>query len=64
MIVLPNYIVQKLIRYLPLILDNMDKETMRKSVRLQNTVRLTKICINRLKKIENERYKNKKTERS
>ena len=64
MIVLPNYIVQKLIRYLPLILDNMDKEKMRKSVRLQNAVRLTKICINRLKKIENERYKNKKTERS
>ena len=50
----PNDIVQNLIRHLPLILDNMNEEAVRKGLRLNNAVRLTKICIKRLEKIEND----------
>lgn len=50
----PNDIVQTLIRSLPIILDNIDKEAERKKLRLNNAVRLTKIIVKRLNKIENE----------
>ena len=61
----PNDIVQNLIRHLPLILDNMDAEAVKKSLRLNNAVRLTKITINRLEKIENEqKHSNQAGERS
>lgn len=54
----PNDIVQSLIRHLQLILDNMDVEAVRRSPKLRNAVRLTRINIKRLKKIENEQKKN------
>lgn len=50
----PNDIVQTLIRTLPIILENIDKEAERKKLRLNNAVRLTKIIVKRLNKIENE----------
>lgn len=60
----PNDIVQSLIRHLQLILDNMDIEAVRRSPKLRNAVRLTRINIKRLKKIENEQKKsnNRQTE--
>lgn len=51
---IPNDIVTTLIRTLPQILDNMDEEAVRKKLRLNNAVRLTRIVIKRLNKIENE----------
>lgn len=50
----PNDIVQNFIRHLPLILDNMNEKAIKRNVRLNNAVRLTKISIKRLEKIENE----------
>lgn len=50
----PNDIVQCLIRHLEFILDNMDVEAVRRSSKLSNAVRLTRINVKRLKKIENE----------
>lgn len=52
--IIPNDIVTTLIRTLPQILDNMDEEAVRKKLRLNNAVRLTRIVIKRLNKIENE----------
>lgn len=51
---IPNDIVTTLIRTLPQILDNMDEEAVRKKLRLNNAVRLTRIIIKRLKKLEDE----------
>lgn len=51
---IPNDIVQTLIRTLPLILDNINEEAVQKKLRLNNAVRLTKIIVKRLNKIENE----------
>lgn len=58
----PNDIVQCLIRHLELILDNMDVEAVRRSSKLSNAVRLTRINVKRLKKIENEQ-RNQNSER-
>ena len=58
---IPNDIVQTLIRTLPLILDNMDKEAVQNKLRLNNAVRLTKIIVKRLNKIEQEQNTNNKT---
>lgn len=58
---IPNDIVQTLIRTLPLILDNMDEEAVQKKLRLNNAVRLTKIIVKRLNKIEKEQNTNNKT---
>lgn len=61
----PNDIVQNLIRHLPLILANMDEDAVRKKLRLNNAVRLTKIIVKRLEKIENEqKHSNSERERS
>lgn len=61
----PNDIVQNLIRHLPLILDHIDEDAVRKKLRLNNAVRLTKFCIKRLEKIENEqKHSNSAGERS
>ena len=57
---IPNYIVQTLLRTLPLILANMDEEAVRKSLRLNNAVRLTKLIIKRLNRFENEQRKQAK----
>ncbi len=56
---IPNDIVQTLLRTLPLILANMDEEAVRKGLRLNNAVRLTKQIINRLNKIENGQRNNR-----
>lgn len=61
----PNDIVQNLIRHLPLILANMDEDAVRKKLRRNNAVRLTKIIVKRLEKIENEqKHSNSERERS
>lgn len=60
---IPNNIVQTLIRTLPLILDNMDEEAVRTKLRLGNAVRLTKIIIKRLNKIEDEQRNNPNQEK-
>lgn len=49
---IPNDIVQTLLRTLPLILDNMNEESVRMKLRLNNAVRLTKKIVKRLEKIE------------
>lgn len=56
--IIPNDIVTTLLRSLPLILENMDEQAMRRSTRLFNAVRLTKKIIQRLNKIENEQQDN------
>lgn len=53
-----NDIVSTLIRCLPIILENMDAEAMRKNLRLYNAVRLTKKVNQRLIRIENEQKSN------
>lgn len=60
---IPNDIVQTLIRTLPLILDNMDEEAVQKKLRLNNAVRLTKIIVKRLNKIEDEQRNNQNQEK-
>ena len=52
--IVANDIVQTLLRSLPLILDNLDNEAVRKNLRLNNAVRLIKKIVKRLEKIENE----------
>lgn len=60
---IPNDIVQTLIRTLPLILDNMDEEAVQKKLRLNNAMRLTKIIVKRLNKIEDEQRNNRNQEK-
>lgn len=60
---IPNDIVQTLIRTLPLILDNMDEEAVQKKLWLNNAVRLTKIIVKRLNKIEDEQRNNRNQEK-
>lgn len=60
--IVANYIVQTLLRSLPIILDNMDNEAVRKNLRLNNAVRLVKKIVKRLEKIENEQ-RNQNSER-
>lgn len=60
---IPNDIVQTLIRTIPLILDNMDEEAVQKKLRLNNAVRLTKIIVKRLNKIEDEQRNNRNQEK-
>lgn len=50
----PNDIVSTLLRTLPIIIENVDAEALRKQLRLCNAVRLTKKIVQRLNKIENE----------
>ena len=50
---LANDIVSKLVRLIPLILCNIDKDTIRKNVKLANAVRLMKIIVRKLETIEN-----------
>lgn len=52
--IVANDIVQTLLRSLPIILENMDNEAVRKNLRLNNAVRLIKKIVKRLEKIENE----------
>lgn len=60
---IPNDIVQTLLRTLPLILGNMNDEAVQKKLRLNNAVRLTKKIVKRLEKIENEQRNNRNQER-
>ncbi len=60
--IVANDIVQTLLRSLPIILDNMDNEAVRKNLRLNNAVRLVKKIVKRLEKIENEQ-RNQNSER-
>lgn len=63
--IVANDIVQTLLRSLPIILENMDNEAVRKNLRLNNAVRLVKKIVKRLEKIENEqKYSNSERERS
>lgn len=50
----PNDIVKTLIRVLPIILSNMDAESMRKNTRLGNAVRLARLIHKRLKQYEDQ----------
>lgn len=54
MIKIPNDILVSMIRHLPLILDNINNETVRNNTKLNNAVRLSKINVKRLNKIYNE----------
>ena len=60
--IVANDIVQTLLRSLPIILENMDNEVVRKNLRLNNAVRLVKKIVKRLEKIENEQ-RNQNSER-
>lgn len=55
-----NSTITTLLRCLPLILDNLNEEAMRRSTRLYNAVRQTKIIINKLKRIEDEQRDNER----
>lgn len=48
----PNDIIKNLIRHLPLILDNVDAVAVRNNLRLDNAIRLTRISIKKLSKID------------
>lgn len=49
----PNNIISELCRYLPMLLDNIDKSAVQQSLRLKNAVRVTKHqIIPKLKKID------------
>lgn len=48
----PNDIVKNLIRHLPLILDNVDAAAVRNNLRLDNAIRLTRMAIKKLSKID------------
>ena len=60
--IVANDIVQTLLRSLPIIIENMDNEAVRKNLRLNNAVRLVKKIVKRLEKIENEQ-RNQNSER-
>lgn len=51
---IPNDIVTTLLRSLPIILSNVDKEALQKQLRLNNAVRLVKKIVKRLNLIEYE----------
>lgn len=48
----PNDIIKNLIRHLTLILDNVDAAAVRNNLRLDNAIRLTRISIKKLSKID------------
>lgn len=50
----PNDLLQSLIRHIPLILDGLDDDKLRTSLKLGNAVRLTKKNLQRLKKIDSK----------
>ena len=54
MINIPNDILESMVRHLPLILDNINSETVRNNTKLNNAVRLSKINVKRLNKIYHE----------
>lgn len=52
----PNNTVSELCRYLPVLLDNLDKPAVQKSLRLRNAVRIIKHqIIPKLKKIDKDK---------
>lgn len=52
---IPNDILANLLRYLPLLIENLDQQRVKKSLRLTNAVRVTKhLIIPKLNKIDNE----------
>ena len=52
---IPNYILANLLRYLPMLIENLDQQRVKKSLRLTNAVRVAKhLIIPKLKKIDNE----------
>lgn len=53
---IPNDILANLLRYLPMLIENLDQQKVRKSLRLTNAVRLLKHeVLPKLNKINNER---------
>lgn len=50
----PNDLLQSLIRHIPIILDGLDEDKLRTSLKLGNAVRLTKKNLQRLKKIDSK----------
>lgn len=55
----PNDIVTNLIRHLPLILDNVDAVAVKNNLRLDNAIRLTRISIKKLSKINKHGKENR-----
>ena len=52
----PNDLISTLCRYLPMLVDNIDKGAVQKSIRLSNAVRVTKyIILPKLKRINNDK---------
>lgn len=58
MISVPDNLIHELARHLPMILDNMPKAPPDK-LRLLNAIRVTKFNIQKLKKLSNEKRKQK-----
>lgn len=60
---IPNDILANLLRYVPMLIDNLDQQKARKSLRLINAVRVLNFhIIPKLKKIDNEQ-KNRNREK-
>ncbi|MCX4285413.1 hypothetical protein [Duncaniella dubosii] len=60
---IPNDILANLLRYLPMLIENLDQQKVRKSLRLTNAVRVLNFhIIPKLKKIDNEQ-KNRNREK-
>lgn len=60
---IPNDILANLLRYLPMLIENLDQQKVRKSLRLTNAVRVLNFhIITKLKKIDNEQ-KNRNREK-
>lgn len=57
----PNNLITQLCRYLPMFIDNLDKSSVQKSLRLTNAVRVAKHEIlpklNKIDKIKNDTTK-------
>ena len=60
---IPNDIVQTLLRTFPIILGNVNEENIKKNLRLNNAIRLTRKIVKRLNRIENEQRNSKHSER-
>lgn len=51
----PNNTISELCRYLPMLIENIDKKAEQKSLRLKNAIRIVKHqIIPKLKKIDNQ----------
>lgn len=62
MIQVADNVVAELVRYIPMILELLPRNPT-KSLRVANAIRMTKININKLKELDDERKRNRNQQR-